>query len=65
MAKETLKDPLGQILATIETDRNGNQTIKDYMGKILGVYNKKENKTRNYLGQIVGTGNLLTSLIRK
>ena len=65
MAKETLKDPLGQILATIETDRNGNQTIKEYMGKILGVYYKKENKTRNYLGQIVGTGNLLTSLIRK
>jgi len=65
MSKETLRDPLGQILATIETDRDGNQTIKDYMGKILGVYNKKENKTRNYLGQIVGTGNLLTSLIKR
>jgi hypothetical protein len=65
MAKEVLRDALGQLLATIESDRNGNLVIKDYMGKILGTYDKKKNTTKNYLGQIVGTGNLLTLLITK
>lgn len=65
MSKQVLKDALGQILATIESDRSGNLVIKDYMGRILGTYDQKKNTTKNYLGQIVGTGNLLTSLIRK
>jgi hypothetical protein len=65
MAKEVLRDALGQLLATIESDRNDNLVIKDYMGKILGTYDKKKNITKNYLGQIVGTGNLLTLLIKK
>jgi hypothetical protein len=65
MAREVLRDPLGQILATIETTGNGNQTIKDHLGKTLGTYDKKSNTTRNYLGQLIGTGNLLTTLIRK
>jgi hypothetical protein len=65
MAKEVLRDAFGQLLATIESDRNDNLVIKDYMGKILGTYDKKKNITKNYLGQIVGTGNLLTLLIRK
>jgi len=65
MAKEVLRDAFGQLLATIESDRNDNLVIKDYMGKILGTYDKKKNITKNYLGQIVGTGNLLTLLIKK
>lgn len=65
MAREVLRDPLGQILGTIETTSNGNQKLKDYVGKTLGTYDKKTNTTRNYLGQLVGTGNLLTTLLNR
>lgn len=64
MATETLRDNLGFIIATITTNGKGIQTIKDPLGKILGTYDPKTNTTKNYLGQIIGTGNLLTSLIR-
>lgn len=65
MAREVLKDPLGQILGTIETTSNGNQKLRDYVGKTLGTYDKKTNTTRNYLGQLIGTGNLLTTLLNR
>lgn len=65
MAKQVLRDPLGQILGTIESDSKGNLKLKDYVGKLLGTYDKRTNTTRNYLGQLVGTGNLLTTLLNK
>lgn len=61
---ETLKNNLGMVLATITTASNGVQTIKDPIGYVLGTYDPKTNTTRNNLGQVIGTGNLLTSLIR-
>ncbi len=61
---QTLKNQLGVILATISTDSKGIQTIRDPLGVILGTYDPKTNTTRNFLGQIVGTGNLLTTLIK-
>ena len=64
MATETLRDNLGFILATITTNSKGIQTIKDPLGKILGTYDPKTNTTRIFLGQVIGTGNLLTTLIR-
>lgn len=61
---EVLKNNLGVILATITTDSKGIKTIKDPVGVILGTYDPKTNLTRNFLSQIIGTGNLLTSLIK-
>lgn len=61
---QTLKNNLGVILATITTDSKGIETIKDPLGVVLGTYDPKTNTTRNFLGQIVGTGNLLATLIR-
>ena len=61
---QTLKNNLGVVLATITTASNGIQTIRDPLGVVLGSYDPKTNTTRNFLGQVVGTGNLLSSLIR-
>jgi hypothetical protein len=64
MANEIIKDNLGRTLATISEDRKGVLTIKDGLGKLLGTYDPKTNTTKNYLGQVVGTGNQLTRLIK-
>jgi hypothetical protein len=64
MANEIIKDNLGRTLATISEDRKGVFTIKDGLGKLLGTYDPKTNITKNYLGQIIGTGNQLTRLIK-
>ena len=62
---QTLKDGMGRIVATIETDDRGVQTIRTQLGRILGTYDPKTNMTRTFLGVIVGYGNLLRSLIEK
>lgn len=60
---ETLRDNLGRVIARITTDSRGVMTIKDDLGKVLGTYDPKTNQTRNFVGQVIGQGNLLTSLI--
>ena len=64
MADQILKDPLGRVIARISTDSRGNMTIKDQLGVVLGTYDPKTNITRNFYGQVIGSGNLLTSLIK-
>jgi len=61
---QVIKDSLGKILGTIETDSRGVMTLKTQLGEILGTYDPKTNLTRTFLGEIVGTGNLLTTLLR-
>jgi len=63
MATQELKNQLGQVIAKIDTDSRGVMTIKTFTGKVLGTYDPKSNMTRNYLGQLIGTGNLLATLI--
>jgi len=63
MATQDLRNQQGQTIAKIDTDSRGVMTIKTFTGKILGTYDPKSNITRNYLGQLIGTGNLLATLI--
>lgn len=63
MATQTLKNSLGVILATIETKSDGTQVIRNNLGLMLGTYDPKSNVTRDHLGQMIGTGNLLATLI--
>jgi len=63
MADQILKDSRGFIIGKISIASNGTQTIKDAKGFIRGTYDPKSNKTKDQRGFIVGTGNLLTSLL--
>ena len=63
MARQTLKDRSNRIIGYIETDSSGRQTIKDASNRIKGRYDPKTNKTKDSSNRIVGTGNLLTSLL--
>lgn len=65
MSSSVLKDQMGRILGTISVDRNGIQTLKSSTGVILGTYDPKTNVTKSYLGQIIGSGNLLSMLLTR
>jgi hypothetical protein len=60
---QVLKDKLGNTIGKISTASNGIQTIKDRLGNIKGSYDPKRNETKDKLGNTVGTGNLLTTLL--
>ncbi len=62
--KEPLRDFNGTIIGWMETESNGDQTLRDFPGRILGRYEKSSNTTRDFYGRIVGRGNVLTMLLK-
>ena len=62
MTKEIIKDFYGKIIGSLTDD--GNKIIaKDFYGKILGHYDKAQNVTKNFYGQIIAKGNIASSLV--
>ena len=51
-------------MGVINTDSRGVVTLRDQLGVILGKYDPKSNQTTNFAGQVIGTGNLLTMLLK-
>lgn len=64
MSTQTLKDAHYRIIGYIETRSDGVQVIKNAHYHTLGYFDPKYNQTRNEHYQIVGQGNLLTSLLQ-
>lgn len=63
MAQQVLKDASFRIIGYIDTDSSGKQTIKDSSFRIKGYYDPKTNQTKDSSFRIIGTGNLLTTLL--
>ncbi len=63
MSTQTLKDDRYRVIGYIETKPDGSQVGKDARYRIRGYYDPKTNKTKDARYRIVGTGNLLASLV--
>lgn len=63
MADQVLKDSKGHVIGKISTGSNGTLTIKDSQGHVKGTFDPKTNKTKDAKGHVVGSGNLLASLL--
>jgi len=58
-----LKDKSGRKIGKISTASNGVQTLWDTKSVKKGTYDPKTNKTRDAQGRMIGTGNLLSTLL--
>lgn len=66
ITKEKIKDWTGKIIGFVETDsRTGNKVIRDFYGKILGTYDKKNDVTRDFYGNKVARGDQLLMLLNR
>ena len=61
--KEILRDRFGNRIGEIETV-NGRQILRDKNGNRLGEYDPETRVTRDRVGNRVGTGNLLVTLLK-
>lgn len=60
-----IRDRNNRVIARIHvTDSSGSCEIRDPVNRRLGYYDARRNMTFDHDGRRVGTGNLLTSLIR-
>ncbi len=60
---QKLRDSSNRVIAYIE-DQSNQQFIRESSGVVLGRYNKDNDTTYDKHNNRIGTGNLLTSLIR-
>ena len=65
ISKEPIKEFGGKIIGWIETDKDCNQQVRDFYGKILGKYDKSLNVTRDFYGRILTRGNTVAGLVYK
>ena len=66
MKEEYIRDFNKVIIGIIQTDSNGEKTARLFNSrKIVGFYSPKDNRTRNFMLQIVSEGDTLVSLIYK
>ncbi len=63
MSGETLRDRIGNLIGRIEVDGN-KRVLRDKVGTRLGEYSTSDNVTRDRNGTLVGTGDLLLTLLR-
>lgn len=65
MADQILRRPNGTILGKLVDTRMANQIwLYDPAGNCLGIYHTDTNQTRDQAGRLLGTGNLLATLLR-
>lgn len=63
MAYQDLRDSGGRLIGRIEIKSDGNLELRDSGGRLKGNYDPKSNQTRDSSGRLVGTGNILTTLL--
>lgn len=57
MEKEAIREFSGKIIGWVETDNNGNQLVRNFIGNIIAKYDSNMNVTRDFLGNIISRGN--------
>lgn len=62
--KELVRDFYGKIIGSIETSGT-KQIARDFYGRIVGRYDSSDNKTRDFYGRILTSGNTLMGLLFK
>lgn len=63
MKTKTLKNNQNHTVGYIDTDEEGNQTLKNAGHHILGFYEATTNLTRNGQHHLIGHGNLLSTML--
>lgn len=61
--KQLLKGRAGETLGFIVNVSDNRVELHDRNGKVLGFYNPKLDRTFSQNGAMIGTGNLLTTLL--
>ncbi len=65
MAEQELRDGNDRLIGTIADLADGTCEGRDASGLLRGTYHPKTNETRDADGRLVGTGNMLSTLIMR
>lgn len=63
MSRQTLKDNHNNIIGYIDSKTDGTLVLKDAHNNIRGYYDPRTNRTKDSHNNMIGTGNLLGTLL--
>lgn len=63
--KRPIKDFYNKVIGYIEEKPNGDIYGYDYYNRLVGIYEKRTDLTKDFYRKVVGHGNLLSALIYK
>lgn len=63
MAREYLKDFHNKIIGSVDTDGFGNKVGRDFYGRIISKYNKKQDVTTDFYGRVVARGDSCAGMV--
>ena len=58
MERLTITQFSGRIVGFVDVDSNGDKTVRDFYGRILGFYRKSNNATTLFSGKIIAFGDV-------
>ena len=61
--EDIIRDFSGRIIGRVETDGNGNQTVRSFYGEIVGRYDAQRDVTTDFYGKILARGNIAVGLL--
>ena len=65
MQEETIRELSGKIIGYIETDAQGNKTVRNFYRQVVGKYDANAKVTRDFYGRIVAKGDVSAGLLYK
>jgi len=65
MKSQELRDKVGRLIGRIQAEPSGRLVLRDAVGRPLGTFDPRDNVTRDSKGNRVGTGNLLSMMLRR
>ncbi len=63
--RQQLKDERGRIIGFLDLEPNGRRVMKDASNRIIGHFDPKVNRTFDRNNHLVGSGDLLATLLSK
>jgi len=63
--EEKIKEFSGRIIAILTHENNGDITVRDFSGRILGYYRKSRDVTTDFSGRVLYYGNAAAALINR
>lgn len=61
--RETIRNFSGTIIGYLDHEGNGDITVRDFYGKVLGRYERSGDVTRDFYGRILYRGNMAAALL--
>ena len=61
--RETIREFSGSVVGYLDHESNGDITVRNFYGKVLGRYERSSDTTKDFYGRILYHGNMASALL--